>query len=811
MIEFYVTMRNKLLILLFCFTSSLIFGQTQKAFIKAADEAYTKKNYYGALVWYKEALEFNKRDTTLRLKYADAAREFEAYDIAAENYKLLVDSLAPGSYPEAKFHLGEMYQRLGKFNESKATFQSYIEKHGDSDEKMKMKAEKKLETLDYAIKMSENIDKSADITQMEMEVNTPYSEFGAIKKDSTLYFTTMRYIENNPEELPAKSISKLHTLKDETNSVIEQEINNTDSLVAHTTFSLDGKTLYYTLCEYINDEDVRCDIYTRPILENDEFGAAKKLASPINIDSVTTTHPHITFDSILNSEILYFVSDRDGGKGQLDIYFTTVKDGEFGKIINLEAINTEDNDASPFYHTATNTLYFSTDGRMTIGGYDIFKAPRDGFGWKEPTALMVPTNSSYHDLYYTLNEEGNEAYFSSNREGAMYIDEAQKACCFDIFNVKYDEVILELNATVFDDLTKEELNGATLTLIDNESGDTINSLTNIDGNDFYFKLKRDMDYTLIAEREYYNSQRIPITTKGISESTNIKKEIYLKTDRTQLEILTFNKRTELPLNGVEITITNLTTNEIDTVALNKNGNKFHFYIEPGYKYQVEAAKFGFSNEIEIVDLSEMDEPEFIQKKMYLDVFDIEDYMPVTIYFENDFPDPRSKSTLTDKIYGNLFADYIRNKDKYIDNHIKRLPNEEKETAQSNLDNFFEGEVVGGYDKLKRFMRALKIELELGRNLEIAIKGYASPIADTKYNLALGQRRVSSVKNEILNYEGGVFREYVENGSLILTDISYGEETSPPDVSDKTVDKSKSVYSVAASKERRVQIIKITDQ
>ena len=125
--------------------------------------------------------------------------------------------------------------------------------------------------------------------------------------------------------------------------------------------------------------------------------------------------------------------------------------------------------------------------------------------------------------------------------------------------------------------------------------------------------------------------------------------------------------------------------------------------------------------------------------------------------------------------------------------------------------FFEGEVVGGYDKLKRFMRALKKELELGRSLEIAIKGYTSPIADTRYNLALGQRRVSSVANEILNYEGGHFRKYVQNGSLIITDISFGEETSPEDVSDKISDMSQSVYGLGASKERRVQIVKITDQ
>ena len=284
----------------------------------------------------------------------------------------------------------------------------------------------------------------------------------------------------------------------------------------------------------------------------------------------------------------------------------------------------------------------------------------------------------------------------------------------------------------------------------------------------------------------------------------------MKTDRTQLKLETFNKRTKEELVGVQIKITNLTSKTIDTIALNELNNKFHFYIELGNKYEVEASKFGFVTETDIVDLSEVSEPVLLERTMYLEVFDIEDYMPVTVYFENDYPDPQSKSINTDKIYGDLYNDYMDAKMDYLKSFTKRKKGQQKIDAEKSLDTFFEGEVAGGYDKLKRFMRALKKELELGRSLEIAIKGYTSPVAETKYNLALGQRRVSSIKNEILNYEGGMFRDYVRQGKLILTDISFGEETSPKDVSDRQNDIN-ATYSVKASRERRVQIVKITDQ
>ena len=806
------TMKRYISLIIILTIATSAFCQTQKAFLKAADEAYEKKNYYGALKWYGEALEFEEGDPELIYKVAESARNFQAYDIAAEKYKLIVDSLGEDNFPEAPYHLGSMLYKLGKYEDAKQYYNMYISEYSGTDSLLTISAKNELTYVEYAISRLEDIDKSANLSEMEAEVNTPYSEFGAIKKDSTLYFSTMRYAEKNTDNVPARSISKLHTLKNEMNVPIEGDVNDSDLLIANSTFSSDGLTMFYTICEYINDEDVRCDLHSRPVMEDGTFGSSTKLPAPMNIDSVTNTQPQITFDSTLMKDIMYFVSDREGGKGKLDIYSAVVNDnGSFDAPVNLEQFNTDQNDATPFLHGTTGTLYFSSEGRMGLGGYDIYYAEKSTDGFGEVVHMKMPVNSSYHDLYYTLGPAGEEAYFSTNREGATYVDEELKACCFDIYKVEYDEVIIDLNTLVFDELTKEPLDGATVTLIDALTGDTIQALTNEDGNDFYFKVKRDREYKIVVERPFYNSQTIDLSTEGITSSTVINKEVYLKTDRMQLKVETFNNRTKEELAGVQIVLKNLTLNTVDTITLNKENNKFHFYPELGYKYELEASKFGFVTEREIVDLTNITEPGLIEKKMYLEVFDIEDYMPVTVYFDNDYPNPRSNSTATDKIYGNLFNDYMGEKMDFIKNYTKRKSGQDKIDGASQVDAFFEGDVVGGYGKLKRFMRALKKELELGRSLEIAIKGYASPVADTRYNLTLGQRRVASVSNEILEYEGGIFREYVQNGSLIITDISFGEETSPKDISDSQGDVSKSVFGVGASKERRVQIVKIADQ
>ena len=787
------------------------FGQTKKAFLKAADEAMQDKNYYGALLWYNEVLEFDEGDTSTIFKVAEAARNFQAYEEAAKNYTLLVDSLGSDKHPQSAYYAAQMYQRLGDYDNAKAYYNIYLSEYSDSDEMKEADTEAQLTDIEYALEHMEVIDKSATISEPDGSINTNYSDFGATILDDDLYYTTMSYNEENTENDPARSISKLHLMKgDSSGMLIEGDINETDLLVAHSTFTTDRFTLFYTVCEYLNDEDVRCDIYSRPVNADGGFGEQTKLLAPINIDSFTNTQPHVAFDSTLMKDVLYFVSDRNGGKGELDIYKATIFDnGSLGEPENVEWLNTEGNDATPFYHRRSNTMYYATDGRQGLGGYDVYSVNLNNLN--EVTHLRSPINGSYHDLYYSINDNSEKGYFSSNREGASYIDSELKACCFDIFKVEYDEVILEFNALVFDDFTRESLNGATLTLLDADTGEVLEVITNADANDFYFKLERDKNYQIVVDRPFYNSQTLDISTVGITTSKNFEREIYLKTDRMQLKLEMFNKRTKEELAGVQIRIKNLTTGEIDTIAVNEDGNDFVFYPEIGYKYEIEASKFGFVTSTEIVDLTGVTEPGLIEKKMYLEVFDIEDYTPVTVYFNNDYPNPRSKSTDSDKIYGNLYNDYLREKVNYIDSYTSKLAGQGKIDARNELDAFFEGDVVGGYDKLKRFMRALKKELELGRSLELAIKGYASPLADTRYNLALGSRRVSSVENELLNYEGGIFRSYVQSGQLIINDISFGEETSPSDVSDQVRDKRNSIFSVRASKERRVQIVRIEDQ
>ena len=805
-------MRHIYLIIILCFTSSIAQAQTKRAYIKAAEKAVAEENHYAALTYYSEVLDFDEADPEVNYQVAEAARKFAAYDIAAKHYGIVVDSLVSDSFPLAVFHLADMKHRLGQYEEATNYYNLYIAEYSGTDEYYEAQAVAALEHIEWAQGRLENPDRSANMELMDGSINSPYSDFGALKVDSTIYYSTMLYEElQTTAELP-RSISKLHTYESEVSALLEGSINTTDQLVAHTTFNQSGTMMYYTVCDYVTAEDIRCDIYQSVILEDGSVAMGAKLGPEINMDSVTNTQPHLAYDEAKGQEVLYFVSDRAGGKGKLDIYYSHMdSDGNFAPAENLEYLNTAENEATPYYNPAANKLYFSSDGRQGLGGYDIYYA--EGIlptGTVE--SLRPPMNSSYHELYYTVDGIEEEAYFSSNRDGATYLDPEKKACCFDIYKVIYDEVIIDLDAITYDAFTKRPLLEATVHLVDVATGDTVSTVYAQSDSSHVFKLRRDTEYLLIAEREHYNTVEVSFNTNDISKSEQLIERIYMTTDKMQLDVFTFNDRTKEELEGVTLRIIDITDPD-NPIYLETNdvGNDFHAYLELGKKYKLEAAKFGFVTETVEVDLRDVTEPGLITEKMYLEVFDIEDYMPVSIYFDNDQPDPRAKTTVSSAVYGNLYDNYVREKQRFIKKVARRMTPDVKAEAERDIAAFFEGDVAGGYERLKRFMRALKKELELGRSLEIAVKGYTSPLAETKYNLALGQRRVASVKNEMLAYQGGLFKTYLENGQLIITDISFGEELANKAVSDNKNDQIGSIYSVGASRERKVEIVSIKDQ
>lgn len=120
-----------------------------------------------------------------------------------------------------------------------------------------------------------------------------------------------------------------------------------------------------------------------------------------------------------DEQTLYFSSERPGGSGKRDIYISKkMPDGSWGVAENLGAtINTNLNEDSPFVHPDGKTLFFSSEGHKSIGGYDIMYSSYTDGKWSEPQSLGYPINTTEDERFYVLTADGEHGYFSSNRKG----------------------------------------------------------------------------------------------------------------------------------------------------------------------------------------------------------------------------------------------------------------------------------------------------------------------------------------------------------------------------------------------------------
>jgi len=210
------------------------------------------------------------------------------------------------------------------------------------------------------------------------------------------------------------------------------------------------------------------------------------------------------------------------------------------------------------------------------------------------------------------------------------------------------------------------------------------------------------------------------------------------------------------------------------------------------------------------------EKEVIEADTLPEITTLEDlnmYLPVTLYFHNDEPDPRTRKTATEKNYLETYRDYIQLLPAYRDEYRKGLSQIEADRAEEAMDDFFLNEIDGGISELALFSELMKRELEEGAQIEITVKGFASPLAATDYNVNLTQRRISSLENYLRNYERGILRPYLDetakNGGLLrLSKIPFGEYVAEKLVSDNP-NESNAVYSIAAAKERKIEIVSVT--
>ena len=293
--------------------------------------------------------------------------------------------------------------------------------------------------------------------------------------------------------------------------------------------------MYFTRNNYFKgrlksarDKEVKLKIY-KATKQNDSWGSIEEL--PFNGDQYSTAHPALSPDN----DKLYFSSDMPGSYGKSDIWFVYIfENGEYSQPINLGPnVNTEFRESFPFLDKENN-LYYSSDGKLGLGGFDVFSSKLNNRGYPQSSInLGMPVNSAFDDFGYVYNQMKNFGYISSNRDG---LNGSSSDQVYRIVknNTNYSNNGLEenicefiLEGKVYDTFTRELLIGAKVQLLNSNKNIISNYTVDENGN---YKIGEDVNcsdsyYLRVSNGISYNTREIEIdfTKKGkVYENIDLK-------------------------------------------------------------------------------------------------------------------------------------------------------------------------------------------------------------------------------------------------------------------------------------------------
>lgn len=538
---------------------------------KLARRCDERGDYYTALDYMKEYYRKKKDDAEAVYYLAELFSRSKQYD-SAIFYFSKPQLNNNKKFPLREFQLASLEMITKNYEEARKLLNDFRHSYRDkkTSRKYRSLARNYIAGCDSALVADTN-QISAYVYNIGNQVNTPQIEFSPypLSDDKILYGTlpldsanVFSYSEHNAP-VRQLDIARKKGKTWQSMGAADWGMNTPDYSTGNAALSPDGQRIYFTRCFQNWKYQVICHIY-RMEKNGDSWSKPEKLNDMINEENYTATQPAVGSNPRDGSDILYFVSDRPGGKGGMDIWYSDFyrRKNTFKEPRNAGyKINTEGDEITPYYNTFTQTLYFSSNGLPGYGGFDIYRIHGSGRRWEDVEHIGTPVNSSYNDLYLALNADGNSGFFTSNRPGSRLSE--RNTCCDDIyyFNWKLSNVIpaqglvyqlpiqdiIESINNKFGSDIKSKPEG---TLLDNvpvylyekkENGDEVLVQTTKTLNGRYnFNLQRNKDYVVsiknygffdksvtITTRQYFSEDTLRIRKTGISHIPDIDLTMYI--------------------------------------------------------------------------------------------------------------------------------------------------------------------------------------------------------------------------------------------------------------------------------------------
>jgi outer membrane protein OmpA-like peptidoglycan-associated protein/tetratricopeptide (TPR) repeat protein len=513
-------MKTKFLILILAFCTCIVGAQK-----KLADKFFDNYAYVKASELYEEAVKKGDSSEHVLTRLGDCY-----YNNSDSKKAELWYSKAVNKYDKISseyiFKYIQTLKSVGNYMEANKWMKKFVAIQNDDSR-----------TKDYD---ANNIDRFNDILSTDSKfivevVNLPFnsnqSDFGSYVHDGQLFFSSSRgsdetkiYSWNKEPFLDLYQVSvedKDGKLELGNPDYIKASKINSDYHEASITISNDGKSMYFTRdnvnknnkLDYDKKGTTHLKIY-KASLVNDNWEDIKEL--PFNDEVFSTGHPALSPDN----KKLYFVSDRDGGFGQTDIYEVDIlENNKFSKPKNLgNKINTEGREMFPFI-SKDSIFYFSSDGHLNLGLLDIFKSNILKNETAEPENLGIPYNSGYDDFAFFIDpsNENKRGYFSSNRPEGKGND--------DIYSFYSRECAQIIKGITRDTYSNEILNDVSVKLMD-EGGKLINEMLTNENGEYEFSTNCNKKVIVLGSKSSYLDDKFEISLDD-KDGNIINKDLFL--------------------------------------------------------------------------------------------------------------------------------------------------------------------------------------------------------------------------------------------------------------------------------------------
>ncbi|MDP4224400.1 MAG: OmpA family protein [Bacteroidota bacterium] len=441
-----------LIIISFSVTGNLFSQQFHTTSIKALRlyregvTAFDYVDFQGAEQLLKQALSIDNKFYEAQLMLGDLMLKQRRYAEAAGYYQTAV-KIDSTFYMPVFYSLATSELMTGNYSHALVHYKVYISQKNTSD-KNRADAEKNIKNCEFAI---EAVKKPVPFSPVNIGegINTSDNEYWpSITADGqTLMFTRQ---SRSGTRLGNEDFYISHL----SNGRWQTAVNagsplNTPQNEGAQTLSSDGHYMYFTSCDRAGGLG-SCDLYFSAF-NNGRWSLPVNLGAPVNT-VYWESQPSVSSDG----KTLYFSSNRPGGFGGKDLWKTTMKnDGTWSVPVNLGSmINTPGDEMSPFIHFDGKTLYFSSDGRPGMGGFDIYVSRlKNDSVWSEPQNLGYPINTFNDEMGLVIESGGQKAYFSSARDQTG----GKNIYSFNLYESIRPEPVSYVKGNVTDRITGQKL------------------------------------------------------------------------------------------------------------------------------------------------------------------------------------------------------------------------------------------------------------------------------------------------------------------------------------------------------------------